>query len=204
MTTAHLTILDLGTVLFKPREAFDLVARQAPSARDVFFRFALWLGLLPPLFAYVGTMRFGWLLGVEPIELPGPTVLAISIAYFALLLFGYLTTAWIGRWMAHTYGADTASGRHFALIAMVGAPLTVGSVVHLYPHAFINVLVLVPVLIWSMSLLYRGLPVVLRTDPERGMLMASALIGYLLVAWVSLLGITVVLWSRGIGPQMGV
>jgi hypothetical protein len=106
--------------------------------------------------------------------------------------------------MAHTYGADTAPGRHFALVAMVGAPLTVGSVVHLYPHAFINVLVLVPVLIWSMSLLYRGLPIVLKTDSERGMLMASALIGYLLVAWVSLLGITVVLWSRGIGPQMGV
>jgi hypothetical protein len=75
--------------------------------------------------------------------------------------------------------------------------------VHLYPHAFINVIVLVPAVIWSMYLLYRGLPVVLNTDPGRGMLMASALIAYLLVAWVSLLGITVVLWSRGIGPTIG-
>ena len=61
---------------------------------------------------------------------------------------------------------------------------------------------LVPTLIWSMYLLYRGLPIVLKTDPARGMLMASSLIAYLLVAWVSLLGITVVLWSRGIGPRI--
>ena len=75
--------------------------------------------------------------------------------------------------------------------------------IHLYPNAFINVLVLVPTLIWSMYLLYRGLPVVLHTGPNRGMLMASALIAYLLVAAVSLLGVTVALWGSGLGPLIG-
>jgi hypothetical protein len=55
-----------------------------------------------------------------------------------------------------------------------------------------------------MYLLYKGLPIVLKITPERGMLMASALIGYLLVAAVSLLGLTVALWGRGIGPSIGV
>jgi hypothetical protein len=36
------------------------------------------------------------------------------------------------------------------------------------------------------------------------MLMASALIGYLLVAAVSFLGLVVALWGRGIGPSIGV
>jgi hypothetical protein len=36
------------------------------------------------------------------------------------------------------------------------------------------------------------------------MLMASALIGYLLVAMVSLLGLLVAMWGRGIGPSIGV
>jgi len=65
------------------------------------------------------------------------------------------------------------------------------------------VLVLVPALIWSMYLLYRGLPIVLRTGPNRGMLMASALIAYLLVAAVSLIGVTVALWGSGLGPRIG-
>jgi hypothetical protein len=168
----------------------------------VFFGFALWLLACPPLFAYVGTTTFGWRLGVEPLFLPAQTVLAIAAAYFCLLVFGFFSAALVSRWMASTYGGDVALGRSLALLALVGAPLSVGSIVHLYPHAFINVLVLVPILIWSMYLLYRGLPVVLKTDPGRGMLMASSLIAYLLVAWVSLLGIMVVLWSHGMGPRI--
>jgi hypothetical protein len=197
------TLLDLGTVLLRPQIAFANVAANPPSAASVFFGFALWLGLLPPVFAYLGALRFGWLLGVEPLVLTQGAALMISAAYFALLLFGFLSTAWIARWMAKTYNVDRALGRHFALVAMVGAPLMVGSVAHLYPHAFINVLVLVPILIWSIYLLYRGLPVVFGIDPEKGMLMASWLVAYLLVAWVSFLGITVVLWSQGVGPFIG-
>ncbi len=197
------TLLDLGTVLLRPQVAFANVAANPPSAASVFFGFALWLGLLPPVFAYLGALRFGWLLGVEPLVLTQGAALMISAAYFALLLFGFLSTAWIARWMARTYNVDQSLGRHFALVAMVGAPLMVGSVAHLYPHAFINVLVLVPILIWSIYLLYRGLPVVFGIDPEKGMLMASWLVAYLLVAWVSFLGITVVLWSQGVGPFIG-
>lgn len=201
--TAPFSILQLGKVLFRPTAIFAELADESPSAAKVFFGFAVWLLLLPPLFAYVGTMIFGWRLGVTPIMLPQQTALAISAAYFFALVFGFFSTAVISAWMAATYGANSSLGRNFALVTLIGAPLAIGSIVHLYPHAFINVLVLVPAVIWSMYLLYRGLPIVLNTDPGRGMLMASALIAYLLVAWVSLLGITVVLWSRGIGPTIG-
>jgi hypothetical protein len=199
---ARLSILQLGKVLLRPQTAFVAIGEHPPSGGTIFFGFALWLGVLPPLFAYIGTTTFGWRLGVEPMYLPAEAALAIALAYFVLLLFGFLSAAFVAHWMATTYGADPSLGRSLALIALVGAPLSVGSVVHLYPHAFINVIVMVPLLIWSMYLLYRGLPIVLKTDPGRGMLMASSLIAYLLIAWVSLLGITVVLWSRGIGPRI--
>jgi hypothetical protein len=200
---ARISILQLGKILFSPSAVFQAVAVESPSAGRVFFRIALWLGLLPPVFAYFGTLKFGWRFGVEPVYLPHSTVLAICIAYFGALLLGFLSSAVIARWMAATYDASQSLGRCLALMAIVGAPLAVGSVVHLYPHAFLNVLVLVPVLIWCMFLLYRGLPVVLATGPNRGMLMASALIAYLLVALVSLLGITVALWGSGMGPRIG-
>jgi hypothetical protein len=199
----RISILQLGRILCSPAAVFQAVALESPPASRVFFRIALWLGLLPPLFAYFGTLKFGWRLGVEPVYLPQSTVVAICIAYFGALLFGYLSSALIARWMATTYDASQSFGRCLALMSIVGAPLAVGSVIHLYPHAFLNVLVLVPVLIWSMFLLYRGLPVVLATGPNRGMLMASALIAYLLVALVSLLGVTVALWGHGIGPSIG-
>ena len=197
------SVSSLSMVLFRPKAVFDALAAAEPSAAKVFFGFALWIGLLPAVFAYFGTLKFGWRLGVEPVFLPQRTVFAISVAYFLALLLGFLSSAVIARWMAVTYDASQSLGRCFALMAIVGAPLAVGSVIHLYPHVFVNVLVLVPALIWSMYLLYRGLPVVLHTGPNRGMLMASALIAYLLVAAVSLLGVTVALWGSGIGPLIG-
>jgi hypothetical protein len=200
---ARFSILQIGKVLFAPGEVFSAVAAESPPATRVFFRFALWISLLPPLFAYVGTVNFGWRLGVEPVFIPQPVVLAVCAAYFAALLLGFLSSAVIARWMAATYDASQSLGRCLALMAIVCAPLAVGSIAHLYPNAVLNVLVLVPVLIWCVFLLYRGLPVVLSTGPNRGMLMASALIAYLMVAVVSLLGVTVALWGSGIGPRIG-
>ncbi len=200
-----ITPLLIFRLVLTPKAVFENLANARPSAIEVFFGLAVWLLALPPLFAFVGSTNFGWRLGAGDPLMLSPRILAnVSIVYFALLVFGFVTSALIARWMSWTYGARHSLGIHFAMIAVIGAPLAVGSAIHLYPDAFINVLVLVPTLIWSMYLLYRGLPVVLKVSPERGMLMASALIAYFLVAAVSLLGITVVLWGHGIGPRVGI
>lgn len=192
-------------LLLQPNAVFKLLADLRPSPIAVFLKIALWFGIMPPLFAYLGAVNFGWRLGtIEPLYLPQNILFGISVAYFFALLIGFISTAIVSRWMASTYGARHSLGIHFAMISIVGAPIALGSIIHLYPDVFINILVLVPTILWSMYLLYRGLPIVLHTTPERGMLMASALIGYFLVALVSLLGITVVLWSYGIGPSLGV
>jgi len=186
-----------------PRSVLERFARGEYSALGVFFGSAIWLLILPPLFAYFGAARFGWSIGgVDPLFLSSRDLLAISLAYFAVLVVGLLSTAAVSQWMAATYGAQQSFGAHIALITVVAIPLALGSVVHLYPHLVVNLLVLVPMLIWSLYLLYWGLPIALGTNRERGMLMASSLVGYLLVAAVSLLGVTVVLWTYGIGPRI--
>jgi hypothetical protein len=192
-------------LLFRPLATCEEIAKHKISASRIFFRITIWIGLIPPVFAYLGASLFGWRVGaVEPLYLPADILLGISVAYYITLLFGFVSTALISQWMSATYGAPDSLGTHFAIITIVGAPLIIGSVMHLYPHAFINVLVLVPVLIWSMTLLYRGLPLALGISTEKGMLMASALIAYLLVAFVSLLGITMYLWTQGLGPPLGI
>ena len=192
-------------LLLRPAGVFEELSNTRPDPHVVFFRYLIWLAVLPPLFAYIGAANFGWRIGAaQPLYLPGGELVIISIIYFFVLLFGFVSTAVVAQWMATTYGARHSLGIHFALVVIVAAPLVAGSVVHLFPHIFINVITLIPILMWSMYLLYRGLPVVLKISPERGMLMASALIGYLLVAAVSILGISVALWGRGIGPSIGV
>ena len=191
--------------LIKPRQVFEDLASNVPSPVQVFLTSVLWLALLPPLFSYVGTGEFGWRLGtVLPVMLDDATRLYVAGAYFVVLLAGFFSAAMISRWVAVTYDATRDLGAHFSLLTIVAAPLSIASAVQLYPDVFLGVLVLVPAIIWSLFLLYRGLPVVLRTTPEQGMLMASVVVGYLLVAAVSLLGLTVFLWVLGVGPALGV
>lgn len=195
----------LFRLLLQPKDVFAELSDTRPEPHAVFFKYVIWLAAAPPVFAFIGASNFGWRIGpADPIFVPGENLVLISIAYFAALLFGFVSTAVIAQWMSTTYGARHSLGIHFALVTIIAAPLAVGSLIHLFPDVFINVLVFIPTVIWSMYLLYSGLPVILKISPELGMLMASALIGYLLVAVVSLLGLTVALWQRGIGPSMGV
>jgi hypothetical protein len=194
----------LLTVLFQPKAVFDDLAIAEPSPYRVFFKFLIWFALLPPVFAYIGGSKYGWDLGAaSPLRLDSDELLMVSGLYYLLLLAALLSTAFISRWMSVTYGARANLGVHMAMVAILAAPVTFGSVIHLYPHVFINLLVLIPALIWAMYLLYAGLPVAVGINPERGMLMASSLVAWLLVAFVTLLGITVGLWAHGLGPSIG-
>ena len=195
----------LFRLLFQPNAVFEELSDIRPEPHSVFFKYVIWLAMAPPLFAYIGASNFGWRIGAAtPLHIPSESLVIVSIVYFFALLVGFVSTAVVAKSIAATYGARHSLGIHFALVTIIAAPLAVGSSIHLYPDVFINVLVLIPTLIWSMYLLYKGLPVVLKISPERGMLMASALIGVLLVALVSLLGLSVALWGRGIGPSLGV
>jgi len=194
----------LLTVLFRPGAVFKDLALSEPSPYRVFFKFLIWFALLPPLFAYIGGRQSGWYLGAEnPLVLSESELRLVSLLYFLVLVVALVSTAFVSRWMAETYGARRSLGAHMAMVAILAAPVTFGSVIHLYPYVFVNLLVLIPALIWAMYLLYSGLPLALGISPERGMLMASSLLAWLLVAFVTLLGVTVAFWTNGLGPSIG-
>ena len=141
----------------------------------------------------------------EPLRFDNTTRVLISFLYCNALIFGYVSTVFIARWMARTYGvAGVPTESLFAFFALVAAPLSIASLALLYPSVFFNVLVLIPSIIWSMNLHYHGLPVLMGIPPERGLLMSSSLVGWLLVAFVRMLGLTMGLWANGLGPNLGV
>lgn len=161
--------------------------------------------MIPPLFLFIGTYLFGWHIGAEhPVNVDLDVLCFVCLTYWVILFVGILGLGFISRWMAPTYAGTLAIGPHLALIVSSAAPLMLGSVAHLYPHVILNTLVFIPVALWSLLILYRAVPVLLSTDPQRGMLHASSLVGVVLVAAVSLLGLSVGLWTVGFGPNIGV
>ena len=191
-------------VLIQGDKLFSRLRHETASAGVVVLKDVFPLAVLPALFLYIGSVNSGWEIGAEdPIRMSTYTLAMISVCYFLALLLGMIGLAILLRWMAPTYDASMDLSRHLTLVATVATPMVVGSIAHLYPHVFVNMLAIIPALIWSMFLLYRGVPILLQTTPQQGMLMASSLIGIVLVAAVTLLGVTVVLWTHGFGPALG-
>ena len=129
--------------------------------------------------------------------------IAICVAYYVFLLVGFMLAVLMMRWMAPTYGARTDLGSHAELIVCAGTPLMFGGLAHLYPQIGVNLMLLVPAMIWSTYLLYTGLPAALKTEVDRGMLMSTSMLGVFFVAGNALMILTMAMWTLGLGPDIG-
>lgn len=189
--------------LIAPHRTFAALADSPPPMRQTLFWAAL-AGVAPPVCAFVGVTNFGWRLGaVEPLYLSPGLTFVISAAYYVFLLGGFVAAALMMQWMAPSYRARTGFAAHAALLLAAGAPLMLGGFAHLYPLLEFNLILLVPAMLWSMYLLYTGLPKVLHTDADSGMLMATSMLGVFFVAANALMFASIVLWTLGIGPDIG-
>ena len=182
-----------------------MVAESPPRPGEVMLKYALWIGLIPPVSAFFGATTFGWRLGAgEPVVFPAATAFAMCAAYYLALLAGFALAARVALWMRPNYAEEARDGQCWALVAVVGTPMALGGIFHLYPSAVLNIAVLTPAFLWSAFLLYTGLPVVLKNGPERGMLMASAILGFVLTALAAFMTLVMILWVHGFGPVLGI
>lgn len=195
--------MNIFAVLFSPARAMAEIGDKPPGAARAFM-FAAALGLIPPVCAFIGASNFGWRLGVgEPVPVSPSLALFVSAGYYLFLLGGFVFAVFLTRWMAPTYGARGGWGTHAAFLTAAGSPLMLGGLAHLYPHLGANLMLLCPAMIWSAFLLYFGLPPALRTDADRGMLMATSLLGVFFVAANALMILAMFLWTLGAGPDIG-
>jgi len=194
----------LLNMLFHPTKVLEDLSNENTATMASLGRYSILILLLPPLFSWMGGSKLGWRLGgSEPVFFDTTGSIVFSFFYFFILSIGFVGTVYISRCMATTYDAKISASLHLSLFTVICAPLVAASLAHLYPDVFFNVLVFVPALIWSITLLYKGLPIALGISPEQGLLMASSLVGWLLVAAVSLLGLSVSLWTNGARTLLG-
>ena len=97
--------------------------------------------------------------------------------------------------------ACAALGQCYALATYTATPLFLVGLMHLQPILWLNLLVGLPVLGYTVFIFYTGVPAMMEIPPERGFLFSSAVMAFGLVALVALLVISVLLWSSGFGPS---
>ena len=188
-------------LLFSPRGGWTAIKQANYSVAQVLLGHTVLFALIPPICGYLGTTGTGWSLGTDrPVRLTAESALQISILYYGALIVATLSVAWAVHWMARTYGAAQSFGIGLALASMTATPLFLVGFAQLLPELWLNLVLGLPALAWTIALFYSGVPIMLEVSEERGFLLASAVLAFGLVALVAMIAVTVLLWGHGLAP----
>ncbi|MDH5648461.1 MAG: YIP1 family protein [Gammaproteobacteria bacterium] len=184
-----------------PQEEWKDIRKENCSIGRCYCSHVLILAAIPPLAGFIGTSQIGWRIGGgDLVRLTVESALALSFLYYLTMLVGVFTIGKLIHWMGQTYGAQQELPRCMGLAAYTATPLFIIGIMGLYPILWLNVLVGLPALAYTVYLLYTGVPIMMEISEDRGFLFSSAVLAVGLVSLVAILAATVVIWDAGIGP----
>jgi hypothetical protein len=189
-------------LLLNPRAEWPAIRDNEKSVSACYRELVLILALIPPFAGFYGTTQIGWRIGwEEPVKLTTDSALQLAVLSYLAILIAVLVVAKGIHWMAQTYGARPSLAQCVRLAAFTAVPLLLMGVMQFYPVLWLNFLVGLAALAYTVYLLYTGVPIMMNISEERGFLFSSAVLTFGLVAFVALLAGTVLLWGLGLAPE---
>ena len=188
-------------LLIDPVRQWEAIREQQQQTGNTPVGHVFFLALIPAISGYIGTTQVGWRIGVgEPIRITGDSALAIAIIYYLALLVGVFSIGWVIHLLGKAYEVVRPLSLCIALAAYTATPLFLIGIMEVYPVLWLNMLIGLPALAYTVYLLYSGLPIMMEIPAEKGFLYSSAVLAVGLIALVSLLGMTAILWGMGLQP----
>lgn len=187
--------------LIAPLKQWHHLADQPVSRFNSYLLYPAIMALLPAIAWYYGVTEIGWTVaGGESVKLTSQSAVPIIVLFYlamisALIVIGYLT-----HWMSRTYGAETTVAKGIALVGFVSTPMFLAGVVGFYPILWLDLLIGIIAVSWSLYLLYVGVPIVMHQPKEQGFLYASAIVAVALVMLICIMVGSVILWDFGAAP----
>lgn len=159
------------------------------------------MAAIPAFSGYIGTTQIGWRIGSgEPVLLTPDTALVIALCYYLVIIMGIISIGWVIQLMGKTYGAEQPLARCIVLATYTATPLLLIGVMEIYPVLWLNMLIGLPSLAYTVYLLYTGLPIMMNISQDRGFLFSTAVLAVGLIALVALMTLTVLIWGMGLHP----
>lgn len=184
-----------------PQAEWRAIREEQCSVVQYFASYIIILAAISPVAGFIGTTRVGWrVAGSEAVKLTPDSALQVTIIYYFAMLVAVFTMGKLIHWMSQTYAAEQPFSRCIALAAFTATPLFLVGFMQLYPVLWLNFIVGLPALAYTVFLLYSGVPIMMEIPEERGFLFASAILAVGLVALVGLLAATALMWGLGFAP----
>lgn len=191
----------LGGMFINPAVEWERIRDARYSTGACLAGHTLLLALVPAVASFIGTTQIGWdVTGTQVVRLTSGSAARIAVLYYGAMVVATFTMGWMIHWMSRTYGAEQPLSQCVALATYTATPLFLSGIMQLYPLLWLNLVLGLPVVGYTIYLFYTGVPIVMRIPPERGFLLSCAVLAFGMVALVAMLAVTVILWSRGFAP----
>ncbi len=189
-------------ILLNPSEEWKKIRDAECTIGKFYCGYVFIMAAIAPISGYFGTTRFGWEIGArEAVKLSPDSALIIAIAYYLVMLIGVSSMGLMIHWMGKTYGAEQNLSRCIRLAAFTATPLFLVGIVELFPILWLNFVLGLPALAYSVKLLYTGVPIMMEIEDERGFLFSSSILAVGMVALIVMMVATAILWFNGFAPQ---
>ncbi|MBA6412558.1 YIP1 family protein [Parahaliea sp. F7430] len=189
-------------LLVKPSAQWRTIAKLPTPSFNTLILYPCLMALLPAIAWYYGTSRIGWSVGDggQAIKLTMESARQISILFYLGMVACVLAIGYFVHWMSRTYGADSSFAKGIVVAGLTATPLFIAGLVGFYPVLWVDLLIGVVAISWSIYLLYLGIPIVMGIPEERGFLFSSAVVAIGLVILIGLMVTSVILWDMGAAP----
>jgi hypothetical protein len=121
--------------------------------------------------------------------------------YFALV-FGVLTLGLLIQWVAKAFDSKPDYIQSLELAAYTATPLIIVGVTALFPVLWFIALSVISAMIYSIYLLYSGVPIMLNIPEEKGFIYAISVLTCGIIFLVSLMAIIAMMWTAGFGQEL--
>ena len=183
-------------VFYQPANEWHSIEKDRTLSIESTVKQLLFLALIPPASLFIGTTQIGWSIGLgenHMLSIGSAAGAAVSFYLAILMVIGGLTYSI--RWMEKTYGADAGIEQCARLTLYTATPMLMAGLIGLYPMLWLCVSVAMLSVAFSVYLLYTGVPVIMHIDEERAFMFSTSIMTVGLVALVSVLATSVILWS---------
>lgn len=192
-------------ILLHPDKEWKAIRNERSSFLQVFVSHVPFLALIPTLASYYGVTQVGWSVGgSDVIRLTPASAMSLCAASYAALLIGVYMLGEFISWMAKTYGAgDNEEERRYegtALAVYITTPVFLVGILMAYPNIWLNAAATLIAGLYSVYLVYQGIPILMDIPKERAFMYATSVVTVGLVLMVVVRVASVIVWGMGMGP----
>jgi hypothetical protein len=174
-------------IIMKPKSEWAVIDAEPSTIGDIYRRYVVILAAIPAVAMAVGLLLFGINLIIVTVRPSAGYILSNAVMQYVMALVGCYVLALIIEALAPTFGGVKNRTQAFKLAAYSYTPAWVAGIILLMPSLGLLVLI---ASIYSLYLLYLGLPVLMKSAADKTVAYFAAIVVAAIVIGIIVMAIT--------------